>query len=325
MTAVQEVEYNLIKTAKGDGRMEKVYKLTAATKDNLWGGNRLREYGKVSSSDRIAEAWELSFTEGGEAHLSDGRSTVCAFDRETWGDNCRSFEFFPVLTKFIDAREKLSVQVHPSDEYALKNEGQYGKTEMWYVVDADEGAGLYMGLKGPVSREDFLASVKDGSVEKYLSFTPVRAGDIFFIPAGTIHAIGEGTLIYEIQQNSTLTYRLYDYMRRDKDGNLRELHTERAMAVSVLDKYEGVPRDKNNPEIIGKCKYFEASKYQLNFTNKTFNVDKSSFISLTVISGEGSIDGTPVSRGDTVFCPAGAGEIEVCAQENMEFIAVRVP
>jgi mannose-6-phosphate isomerase len=229
------------------------------------------------------------------------------------------------LTKFIDAREKLSVQVHPSDEYALKNEGQYGKTEMWYVVDADEGAGLYMGLNAPVSREEFLSSVNDGTVEKHLSFTPVKSGDIFFIPAGTVHAIGAGTLIFEIQQNSTLTYRLYDYMRRDKDGNLRELHLERAMDVSVLDRYEGTPRDKNNPEIIGKCKYFEASKYQLNFTNKTFNVDKSSFISFTVISGEGSIDGTPVSRGDTVFCPAGAGEVDVATGASLEIIAVRVP
>ena len=305
--------------------MNKVYKLVPAVKDNLWGGNRLRKYGKQSSADRIAETWELSFTEGGEAHLLDGRSTREAFGRETWGENCRDFEFFPVLTKFIDAKEKLSVQVHPSDEYALKNEGQYGKTEMWYVVDADEGAGLYMGLNAPVSREDFMSSVKDGTVEKYLSFTPVKAGDIFFIPAGTVHAIGAGALIYEIQQNSTLTYRLYDYMRRDKDGNLRELHLEQAMEVSALDRYEGAPRDKNNPEIIGKCKYFEASKYKLNFTKKSFNVDNSSFLSVTVISGAGSIGGMPVSLGDTVFCPAGAGEVDVETDASLEIITVRVP
>lgn len=305
--------------------MEKAYKLVGATKDNLWGGNRLREYGKLSDSDRIAEAWELSFTRGGEAHLEDGRSTVDAFPKEVWGDNCQKFEFFPVLTKFIDAKDKLSVQVHPSDEYALQNEGQYGKTEMWYVVDADEGAGLYMGLNRAVDQDEFLASCSDGTVEKYLSFTPVKKGDVFFIPAGTIHAIGAGTLIYEIQQNSTLTYRLYDYMRRDKDGRLRELHTERAMAVSVLDVYKGAPRDEKNPEIIGKCKYFEASKYQLNFTNKSFFVDNSSFLALTVISGEGSIGGLSVSRGDTVFCPAGAGEIEVVPSSSMEIITVRVP
>ena len=126
--------------------MQKIYRLTPATKDNLWGGNKLRAYGKNADSDIIAESWELSFTKGGEAKIEDGRTTVEAFPRETWGTNAAKFPFFPTLTKFIDAREKLSVQVHPSDEYALKNEGQYGKTEMWYVVEADEGAGLYMAI-----------------------------------------------------------------------------------------------------------------------------------------------------------------------------------
>ena len=114
--------------------MATIYKLTPALKDNLWGGNKLRKYGKTSDADRIAESWELSFTTGGEARISDGRTMSEAFLRESWGTACEKFKFFPTLTKFIDAREKLSVQVHPSDNYALEHEGQFGKTEMWYVV-----------------------------------------------------------------------------------------------------------------------------------------------------------------------------------------------
>lgn len=305
--------------------MEKIYRLTPATKDNLWGGNKLREYGKHSDADRIAESWELSFTKGGEARIPDGRTLTEAFGRECWGTNCDKFEFFPTLTKFIDAREKLSVQVHPSDEYALANEGQYGKTEMWYVVEAEEGAGLYMGLSRKSSPEEFLAKVKDGTVEELLSFVPVGHGDVFFIPSGTIHAIGAGVLIYEIQQNSTLTYRLYDYMRRDKDGNLRELHVDKAMLVSDLDVYNGGPRVANSPEIIGKCEYFETSKYKLNFTKMTLSVGSESFLAVTVVGGSGRVGGEAASLGDSFFCPAGAGEITVETGGEIEVITVRIP
>lgn len=305
--------------------MQKIYRLNPATKDNLWGGNKLRAYGKSADSDIIAETWELSFTTGGEARIDDGRTTVEAFPRETWGTNAEKFPFFPTLTKFIDAREKLSVQVHPSDEYALKNEGQYGKTEMWYVVEADEGAGLYMGLERKASAEEFLASVKDGSVENLLSFKPVKAGDVFFIPSGTIHAIGAGVVIFEIQQNSTLTYRLYDYMRRDKHGNQRELHVEKAMHVATLDVYKEAPRVENSPEIIGRCEYFETAKYKLNFTNLPIFVDEKSFLSVTCVGGEGTIEGEKIAKGDSFFIPAGAGDILIQGGENLEILTVKVP
>ena len=305
--------------------MQKIYRLTPATKDNLWGGNKLRTYGKNADSEIIAETWELSFTQGGEAEIEDGRTTVEAFPRDTWGTNAAKFPFFPTLTKFIDAREKLSVQVHPSDEYALKNEGQYGKTEMWYVVEADEGAGLYMGLERRANPDEFLAAVKDGSVEKLLSFKEVKAGDVFFIPSGTIHAIGAGVVIFEIQQNSTLTYRLYDYMRRDKAGNLRELHVEKAMSVCDLDVYKGAPRVENSPEIIGKCEYFETAKYKLNFTNLPLFVDESSFLSVTCVGGEGTIEGEKIAKGDSFFIPAGAGDILITGGENLEILTVKIP
>ena len=305
--------------------MKKIYRLTPSLKDNLWGGNKLRGYGKITENEIIAVSWELSFTKGGVAETEDGIPATEAFPRETWGENCRDFEFFPVLTKFIDAREKLSVQVHPSDEYALENEGEYGKTEMWYVVEAEEGAGLYMGLKDKCTPELFKQKTEDGTVEELLSFKEVKKGDVFFIPSGTIHAIGSGTLIFEIQQNSTLTYRLYDYQRRDKSGKLRELHVDKAMAVANLDVYEPAPSDCENSELIGKCKYFETSKCNLEFTSRAFLVDNSSFLSITATDGEGYVEGEKIKKGDTFFCPAGAGEITVSTDSRISLIAVRVP
>ena len=300
-----------------------IYKLTPATKDNIWGGNKLRRYGKESDKDRIAESWELSFTDGGEARICDGRTMKEAFPRERWGASADRFHAFPVLTKFIDARDKLSVQVHPSDEYALENEGQFGKTEMWYVVEADEGAGLYMGLKRECGIDEFSLAVADGSVEELLSFREVKRGDVFFIPSGTIHAIGAGVVIFEIQQNSTLTYRLYDYMRRDKDGNLRELHVDKAMKVSLLEPYKAYEFDKKDESLIGKCEYFETRKYKLDFTKMSFNVEKDSFMSVTCVGGDGTINGEKLSLGDTYFIPAGEGEITV--QGDLEFITVTLP
>ena len=303
--------------------MKKIYKLDPAIKDNIWGGNKLREYGKNTDKDRIAESWELSFTNGGEAKIYDGREMSEAFPKDTWGEACQKFHAFPVLTKFIDAKDNLSVQVHPSDAYALENEGQFGKTEMWYVVDAEEGAGLYMGLERECGKDEFAAAVADGSVESLLSFKKVRQGDVYFIPSGTIHAIGAGVVIFEIQQNSTLTYRLYDYMRRDKDGNLRELHVDKAMKVSLLEPYKEAKFDTDDASVIGKCEYFETRKYQLNFTKKCFNVEKDSYLSITCVKGEGTIEGEKISLGDTFFIPAGAGEITV--DGNLEIITVKTP
>ena len=303
--------------------MQKIYRLTPALKDNIWGGNKLREYGKVSDKDRIAESWELSFTNGGEARTEDGREMSEAFSKSTWGEACQKFHAFPVLTKFIDAKDNLSVQVHPSDAYALENEGQFGKTEMWYVVDAEDGAGLYMGLDRECGKDEFAKAVADGTVEELLSFKTVRPGDVYFIPSGTIHAIGAGVVIFEIQQNSTLTYRLYDYMRRDKDGNLRELHVDKAMKVSLLEPYKETEFDTDDESVIGKCEYFETRKYKLNFTKMTFNVGKDSYLSITCVSGEGTLEGEKIGRGDTFFIPAGSGEVSV--EGALEIITVNTP
>ena len=301
--------------------MKKIYRITPRLYDKIWGGYKLADYGK-GSGERIGESWELSFTDGCEASVGDALVNEVISAKEL-GKNCERFEFFPVLTKFIDAAEKLSVQVHPSDDYALKHEGQYGKSEMWYVVSAEGGAGLYMGLKREVSSEEFMKYVDEGRAEEILDFKEVKAGDVYFIPAGTIHAIGGGVLIFEIQQNSTLTYRIYDYMRRDDSGNLRELHLDKAMKVSELKPYEPIPRDEKTPEIIGKCDYFETRKCKVEFTKKTLVADDSSFVAVTCVAGSGEIEGEPLMLGDTYLVPAGYGEFSVSG--SCEFLAVSVP
>lgn len=310
--------------------MKRIYKLTPSLFANLWGGNKLREYGKHSDEDRIGESWELSFVSGSEAE-ADGKTTTELFPKEAWGKRAEKFEFFPTLTKFIDARENLSVQVHPSDEFALKNEGQYGKSEMWYVVSADEGAGLYMGFNADYEKGEIASAVSDGTVENMLSFKTVSAGDVFFIPAGTVHAIGGGVLIFEIQQNSTLTYRLYDYQRRDKAGNLRELHVERAMKVLNTGIYQPtrlVQNDTDGGRLIGECEYFTAKEYELKNSALTLEVTDESFKSITVISGECEIssgDERHTARpGNSFFIPAQAAKAEITFNGNAKFITVEV-
>ena len=300
---------------------KRIYRITPQLYDKIWGGHRLAEYGK-GGGERIGESWELSFVKDCEATV-DGLPLSRAIPEAELGENCRRFEFFPVLTKFIDAADKLSVQVHPDDAYALANEGQYGKTEMWYVVAAEEGSGLYVGLRREVSAAEFRKYVAEGRAEELLDFKPVKAGDVYFIPSGTIHAIGAGVLIFEIQQNSTLTYRIYDYMRLDDAGNPRELHLEKAMLVSDLKPYEAPPRDKLSPEIIGKCDYFETRKCKLNFTKKSYFADEGSFVSVTSVAGSGSLDGEPLSLGDTLLVPAGYGEFTL--EGDCELLLVSVP
>ncbi len=197
----------------------KIEKLIPTCKDYLWGGNKLKEkYGKCTVCDPCAESWELSFHTDGKTLLLDGKTleeTVTDFEM---GNNIQNFPFFSVLIKFIDAKSNLSVQVHPSDEYALTHENSFGKTEMWYIVEADEGAGIYLGFNRDVTAEEYERAIKENTLTDLLEFYSVKSGECYFIPAGTIHAIGAGCLICEIQQNSNLTYRVYDYGRRDKNG-----------------------------------------------------------------------------------------------------------
>lgn len=290
----------------------KTVKLIPATKDYVWGGNKLRKYNKTSNADKISESWELSFHKDGLSKIEDGRYLCDVASVEDIGTNCASFDFFPVLTKFIDAKENLSVQVHPNDEYALKNENSYGKTEVWYVVDTEEGAGIYWGWEKDITKAEFLQAVQDNSLCSALHFEPVKKGKSYFIPSGTVHAIGKGCLIYEIQQNSNVTYRIYDY------GRGRQLHLDKALSVVDFSKWKTTEFDEG---VIAKCEYFDARILDVNGKIET-STDEKSFIAFTVVEGNGEIDGQKASAGDTFFTPANTPSIVLSGK--MRVITIKV-
>ena len=216
-----------------------IVKLTPSYKSYVWGGERLkRSYGKETPISPLAESWELSFHKDGESRLPDGRTISSVATSMDIGSNASAFPYFPALVKFIDADQDLSVQVHPSDEYALTHENSFGKTEMWYIVSAEKNAGIYLGFSKDVSAEEFENAVNRNTLVELMNFYPVKEGESYFIPAGTIHAIGKGCVILEIQQSSNLTYRIYDWDRRDKFGNSRELHIEKAKKVLNFKKFK---------------------------------------------------------------------------------------
>lgn len=283
----------------------KIEKLYPECKDYIWGGTKLKEkYGKITDKTPCAESWELSFHSDGLCRLKDGRTLIDTVSAKEIGTRTSAFQNFPVLIKFIDAKQDLSVQVHPSDDYALKNENSFGKTEMWYIVEAEEGAGIYLGFNRAVTKEEYKTAISEKRLTELLNFYEVKAGDCFFIPSGTIHAIGKGCLICEIQQNSNLTYRVYDYGRRDKNGNERELHIEKALKVTSLKKFEPVLFEGGT---LGSCKYFTVKKHSVDGEKLLFT-DEGSFACVSCISGNGNIENETISAGDSFFIPAGYGE-----------------
>lgn len=306
----------------------KLEKLTPAFKDYLWGGSKLREvYGKPCDFDKVAESWELSTHPAGESRVDGGAYNGLTLSQyfqqipQALGKNAAAFESFPVLIKLIDAKDPLSIQVHPSDEYALRVEGEYGKTEMWVIVDCEPGAFLYFGVNRPVSKEEFCQRIEDNTVLEVLNKVEVHPGDVFFIQAGTIHAIGAGILICEIQQNSNCTYRVYDYDRRGADGRPRELHIEKALDVCRLEPSDTASRlgevkalAGGTVQQLGACKYFSTEKLIVEEA-LTLEVGEDSFVSLLATDGSGWVEG-PENKlafraGDSLLVPAGAGKVRV--------------
>lgn len=301
-----------------------IMKLLPSGKDYLWGGTRLKdEYGKKIDMTPLAESWECSVHPDGPSFVANGQykgktlKEVLEAHPEYIGTKANGE--FPILAKFIDAKQDLSIQVHPDDEYALEHEGQNGKTEMWYVIDADEGVSLIYGFKHKVTKEILENAIEKGELDKHLQKVEVHKGDMFFVPAGTVHGIGKGILLAEIQESSNVTYRVYDYGRVDKNGNKRELHFDKA--VQVMDM--GVAPDikqkrrlvKHYPgcsrELLYRCKYFETERIQVT-KGFSFSVMENSFQVLMCLDGYGQVevDGDkPVrfSKGETVFLPAGIG------------------
>ena len=304
-----------------------VIKLEPAFKDYIWGGTRLRDdFGKRCDFDKVAESWELSCHKDGPSVVAEGKDKgltlqqyIDKYGKEVLGTNCGRFESFPILIKLIDAKDNLSVQVHPDNEYALRVEGEYGKTEMWYVVDCDEGAELLYGFKHEISKDEFARRIADNTLLEVTNSVPVHKGDVFFIEAGTLHAIGKGILIAEIQQNSNTTYRIYDYGRVGKDGKPRELHVEKAKDVTRLapaKKYPETPVEKHEgytSKLMAECEYF--STYILDIDGKAeLEAGGDSFNNLLFLEGEGSVNGDDIVRfkkGDSIFITAGTGKYTV--------------
>ncbi|MBQ9802352.1 MAG: class I mannose-6-phosphate isomerase [Clostridia bacterium] len=294
-------------------------KLSPAFKDYLWGGDRLKtDFGKQSDLTPLAESWELSAHRDGESTVATGplaglalTSYLKQVGTSALGTAAARFDYFPILIKLIDAKGDLSVQVHPDDAYALANEGEYGKTEMWYILDCEPGACLYYGFARDVSRAEYENAIKENRLTEILNRVPVKRGDVFFIPAGTVHAIGAGIVICEIQQNSNTTYRVYDYGRRDKNGNTRPLHVEKALAVSALTAAPAHTDTPNGPDVLlADCPYFTVRRLRVTDT-LTLTCTDDTFYSLIVTDGHGTLtmhgETLDLSKGDSIFIPAQNG------------------
>ena len=305
-------------------------KLLPAFKDYIWGGNLLKtRYNKVSDKDIIAESWELSCHKDGQSTVATGKHAgktlteyIEAEGRGVLGTRSRKFKDFPIMIKFIDAKDDLSIQVHPDDAYAMKHEGGFGKTEMWYVLEAEEGASLVYGFSRPLSREEFAERIKNNTLMEVVNKVPVKKGDVFFIEAGTLHAIGKGLVIAEVQQNSNLTYRVYDYGRLGADNKPRELHIEKAIEATNLNPPSRKPGAHGQPEehegyirtVLGSCEFFHTESIEVK-TKASFNVNDESFVSIICLEGDTTLTyengSMEIRKGDSVFLPAGMGRYEI--------------
>ena len=312
--------------------MEGLYplKFTPIYKDKIWGGNKIRsvlnkDFGNLPN---CGESWELSGVEGNVSVVSNGYLADNSLSElieiymgdlvgdqifETYGTD------FPLLIKFIDANDDLSIQVHPDDEMAGERHHSFGKTEMWYVLQADKGSKLQSGFNQAVDQEKYLEKLNKVELTEILNFEEVTAGDVFFIPAGRVHAIGKGILLAEIQQTSDITYRIYDYDRRDDLGNLRELHTE--LALDAIDytiypdyKTQYQPKINDSVELVS-CEYFTTNLLEMNQpVEKDYN-KLDSFVIYMCIDGEASIEtesgNESVVKGETILIPASIENVRI--------------
>ncbi len=308
-------------------------------KDYLWGGTRLKnEFDLETDKCIAAEGWMLSCHKDGSNIVLNGKYEGKTLPEvlECWGpaalgEKAARFSYFPILIKLIDAKDKLSVQVHPEDVYALTHEGEYGKTEMWYVVDCEEGAELIYGFRSEISKEEFAQRIQENTLSEVCNYVPVRKGDVFFIAAGTLHAIGEGILIAEVQQNSNTTYRVSDYGRLGVDGKPRELHVNKALDVTdrtppkipygdtgtIVQTEYGTVRD------LAECELFTVKLLSLEKKTKLCCAD--SFLSLLVLDGCVTVlyekSGIKAEKGNSIFIPAG---VEVTVSGEAEILYSRI-
>ena len=280
------------------------------------------EFHKEFEGEKLAETWELSCHEAGQVTILNGpdrgktlKDYIQEKGNRVLGTGCRSEKELPILIKLIDAKDQLSVQVHPDDVYAMVHSGQKGKTEVWYIVDCKEKACIYYGFSRRISKEELKERIENKTLIDVLNKVRVKKGDVFFIEAGTIHAIGADILVAEIQENSNITYRIYDYGRVGTDGKERSLDIDKALDVLNMEPIESV--QSFSPHMVS-CEYFTVDKLYLDGIHmksmKGF-AGLDSFVHLLIIDGDGTIqtkdDIQPLCKGDSVFLPAGSGMFEL--------------
>ncbi len=304
-------------------------KLNPAFKDYIWGGNKLKElYGKKNDLERTAESWELSTHKDGPCTLKDiGEEGITLkeylknAEHNLLGTNVPQKDELPILIKLIDARDNLSVQVHPDDAYAIAHEEDLGKTEMWYVLEAEPDAQLVYGFKRDITKEEFINSITSNTLTEVLNYVEVKKGDVFFIEPGTMHAIGKGLMIAEVQQSSNVTYRVYDYGRVGADGKPRDLHIKQATEVTCLRKATQSPVQYTMQEMgdykrgqLASCKYFSVDLLEIE-TSAQLKIENTSFQALLILEGNVKVTlGKAVLegvKGEMLFLPAGEETYQV--------------
>lgn len=312
-----------------------MFKLIPSVADYIWGGRRLiEEYGIKTDKDPAAEAWVLSCHSAGPSTVEDGEfkgqtlEQVWENHKEICGTNGNKFEFFPILIKFIDAKNNLSIQVHPDNDYAMRVEGEYGKTEAWYILDCDEGAELILGFNREVSVEEFKKAAQSEEMLNIVNKVKVKKGDLFFIESGTLHAICKGILLAEVQQNSNTTYRVYDYGRVGADGKPRALHIDKAADVTKLcpptitnaseravEKQDGGTRTH-----LTECDLFKMYSVETDGEYVSEAGDES-FVSLLCLDGSAEVvcgkKTLGMKKGESLFIPASSGEFKIIGKTHM--------
>ncbi len=318
-------------------------KFTPILKDRIWGGNRLHTVlGKETKTDRCGESWELSGVSGDISVAANGflknnnlQELIEVYMGDLVGDDVyeRFGPEFPILIKFIDAQDDLSIQVHPDDQLAAKRHNSYGKTEMWYVMDAGKDSSLIVGFNRATDKETYIKALNNGTLKDILNFEKVSAGDVFFIPAGRVHAIGKDILLAEIQQTSDVTYRIYDWDRKDAQGKSRELHTE--LAVDAIDY--GMQKDyktryqkpaRGTAELV-KCPYFTTNVVCFDGPIEKDYQKLDSFVIYICTSGActiqwGGEDSLEVCKGETILVPAVLKDIRLIPSEPTELLEVYI-
>ena len=326
--------------------MNKLYplKFKPLFKEKIWGGKKLKNVlNKEDAGDKTGESWEISTVKDNISVVSEGflkgnnlQELIEVYMGDLVGDKVyEKFGLeFPLLIKFIDANDDLSIQVHPDDETAMERHNSFGKTEMWYVLEADPGAKLISGFNRELNKDEYIDALNAGRIEEILNYEEVEEGDVFFMPAGRVHAIGSGILLAEIQQTSDVTYRIYDWNRKDSEGNSRELHTDLALDVIDFEKHSEyrTPYKKalNKSVDIGKCQYFSTNLRQFDkAVEKDFNfID--SFIIYICTAGKVNIltsedQKTDIQKGECILIPAEIKNLILIPEGKSKVLEVYVP